>query len=125
MPKIGYFDTAEFASKDGQPSHWPTVVNPQLIELCNKIREEMGCALVVNSGYRSPEHNERVGGVKNSMHVLGQAADLAPLKKDMGDIAKLWRIAQKLNPSGGVGLYDTFVHVDTRGYPARWDNRTK
>lgn len=125
MAKIGYFETSEFASKDGQPSTWPTVVNPQLIELCNAVREEFGRPLKVNSGYRSPEHNEKVGGAKNSMHVLGQAADIAPLKKDMKDIADLWRIAKKLNPSGGVGLYDTFVHLDVRGYAARWDNRTK
>lgn len=125
MAKIGYFETSEFASKDGQPSTWPTVVNPQLIELCNAVREEFGRPLKVNSGYRSPEHNEKVGGAKNSMHVLGQAADIAPLKKDMKHIADLWRIAKKLNPSGGVGLYDTFVHLDVRGYAARWDNRTK
>lgn len=125
MAKIGYFDTKEFASKDGQPSTWPTVVNPQLIDLCNAIREEFGRPLKVNSGYRSPEHNESVGGVSNSLHTLGQAADLAPLAKDMEHIAKLHRIAKKLNPSGGVGLYDTFVHVDVRGYAARWDNRTK
>lgn len=125
MAKIGYFETSEFASKDGQPSTWPTVVNPQLIELCNAVREEFGRPLKVNSGYRSPEHNEKVGGAKNSMHVLGQAADIAPLQKDMKHIADLWRIAKKLNPSGGVGLYDTFVHLDVRGYAARWDNRTK
>ena len=40
MPKIGYFDTKEFASKDGRASPWPTVVNLQLIELCNRIREK-------------------------------------------------------------------------------------
>lgn len=125
MPKIGYFDTKEFASKDGRASPWPTVVNLQLIELCNRIREEFGKPLVVNSGYRSPEHNERVGGAKSSMHVLGQAADLAPLRKDMRDIAKLWRICNKLNPNGGVGYYDGFCHVDCRGYAARWDNRSK
>lgn len=124
MPKIGYFDTKEFASKDGKDSPWPTVVNPQLIELCNKIREAYGRPIVVNSGYRSPEHNEKIGGVKNSMHVLGQAADLAPLKRDKDWLPFLHQLALNLNHNGGVGLYDTFVHVDTRGEKARWDNRT-
>jgi len=27
--------------------------------------------------------------------------------------------------SGGIGLYDTFTHFDTRGYDANWDKRTK
>lgn len=125
MPKIGYFDTAEFASKDGQPSTWPTVVNPQLIELCNKIREEMGCELVVNSGYRSPEHNAKVGGAKNSMHVLGQAADLSPRPYRIWRVKKLHEICDRLNPNGGVGFYNTFCHVDTRGVRARWDERTR
>ena len=48
--KIGYFDTHEFASKDGAESPWPCIVDHTLIELCNKIREELGCAIVVNSG---------------------------------------------------------------------------
>ena len=124
MAKIGYFDTKEFACKDGSPSTWPTVVNPQLIELCNRIREAYGRPIVVNSGYRSEAHNAKVGGEKNSLHVLGQAADLAPLKKDMDWLPFLHQLALNLNPRGGVGLYDTFVHVDIRGKKARWDNRS-
>lgn len=124
MPKIGYFDTHEFACKDGSDSPWPTVVNPQLIDLCNRIREAYGKPLVVNSGYRSEAHNAKVGGAKGSLHVQGQAADLAPLKKDIDWIPFLHRLALNINHNGGVGLYDNFVHVDIRGYKARWDNRT-
>ena len=26
-------------------------------------------------------------------------------------------------PEGGLGIYNTFVHYDIRGYKARWDKR--
>lgn len=127
--KMGYFDTKEFACKDGSHSSWyhkhGMDVNPQLVELMNKIREQFGRPIVVTSGYRSEAHNEAVGGVKNSLHVLGQACDFKPLHKDMEYLNELQWIALKLNPNGGVGLYDGWCHVDIRGYQARWDNRTK
>ena len=120
---MSYFDPKEFASKDGQPSPWPTVVDPELIVLCDRIRRLYGKPIVVNSGYRSPEHNAKVGGVADSLHVKGRAADITTLLKDRDDLPRLQEICLKLNSTGGVGLYDTFVHVDIRGYAARWDVR--
>lgn len=120
---VGNFNLREFSSKDGQPSPFPQVVKQTLLDLCNEIRLAFGKAIIVNSGYRSPEHNAKVGGVKNSYHCQGLAADLRP--KDLRDLPRLQQIADRLNPYGGVGLYDTFVHVDARGKRARWDNRSK
>ena len=34
--------------------------------------------IIINSGYRNPRVNTLVGGVKNSQHLLGQAADIRP-----------------------------------------------
>lgn len=125
MAKIGYFDTKEFASKDGKESPWPHVVDIALIDLCNKIREELGMAIVINSGYRSEEHNEAVGGAKSSYHVQGKAADLSPRPYRIANVKKLHEICDRLNPNGGVGFYNTFCHVDVRGWRARWDERTR
>ena len=117
----GYFSSVEFASKDGKPSpHGPMNVKPGLLILLNKIRAAYGKPIVVNSGYRSPEHNAEVGGVENSFHVQGLAADIRPLDKNKDDLLDLYMICNKLNPVGGVGYYDTFIHVDARGYGARW-----
>lgn len=122
--KIGYFDTKEFESKDGQPSPYgETVVHRELIVLLNAIRSRFKKPIIVNSGYRSHEHNAKVGGVKNSTHVQGIAADIRP--EDLKDLEELQKIADELNPHGGVGFYNTFVHVDVRGEKARWDKRTK
>lgn len=121
--KIGYFDTKEFESKDGQPSPYgDTVVHRELIVRLNAIRSRFKKPIIVNSGYRSPEHNKAVGGVKNSTHVQGIAADIRP--EDLKDLPELQKIADELNPHGGVGFYNTFVHVDVRGEKSRWDNRT-
>lgn len=124
--RIGFFDTKEFESKDGRPSPFDeTVVKRELIVMLNAIRSRYGRPIVINSGYRSPEHNKAVGGVANSQHVLGTAADIRPLSENMADLPELQSICDEMNPRGGVGFYDTFVHVDVRGERARWDNRTK
>lgn len=124
--KIGFFDTNEFESKDGKPSPFDkTVVKRELIVMLNAIRSRYGRPIVVTSGYRSPEHNKAVGGVANSQHVLGTAADIKPLDENMSDLPELQAICDEMNANGGVGFYNSFVHVDVRGERARWDNRTK
>ncbi len=117
----GYFDEKELASKDGRPSPYEKVVRPELLHLLNRIRQAWGRPIIVNSAYRSPEHNRAVGGVVNSYHVLGLAADIRPEHSE--DLADLQDLCLDLNDHGGVGLYNTFVHVDARGVKARWDNR--
>lgn len=124
--KVGYFDSKEFACNDGSVSPYGEMnVVMELVELLNHIRELYGKPIVVTSGYRSPAHNKKVGGVSNSQHIYGRAADIKPLSKNASDIAQLQFICLSANPKGGVGLYDTFCHVDVRGRKALWDNRTK
>ncbi len=118
----GFFDSKEFASKDGKPSPYGEMnVRPELVDFLNNLRLRFGHELVVNSGYRSPEHNKAVGGVPNSYHTKGLAADIRP--KDPAQLEELWQLADRMNETGGAGRYDTFVHVDRRGIYARWDYR--
>ena len=122
--KYGFFDSSEFESKDGAKSPFgESVVRPELIQLLNRIRGRYGKPVVVNSAYRSPTHNASVGGADNSFHVKGLAADIRPLAKNADDLCELQDICLTINTNGGVGLYDTFVHVDARGARARWDER--
>lgn len=46
------------------------------------VRDAIGCPIIINSGYRSPEHNAAVGGVKNSQHLIGCAADIRPQRPE-------------------------------------------
>jgi hypothetical protein len=47
-----------------------------------KIRDRWG-VIKVTSGYRSLKHNKEIGGVPNSQHVKGEAADIIPLGADI------------------------------------------
>ena len=48
----------------------------RLSEFLQQIRNELHLPIIVNSGYRSKEVNEAVGGVSSSYHVKGLAADI-------------------------------------------------
>lgn len=115
-----HFRVREFASKDGSDK---VLIDDALVALLENIREAAGGnAVTINSGYRSPEHNKAVGGVSGSQHTKGTAADIvvqgaSPLL--VGQIAEHF-----LNASGGIGVYQTFTHVDTRSTRSRWDQRS-
>ena len=81
----------------------PSIVRVHLTEtitLLEAIRTEWGkyCerhkienpAIRVTSGYRSPELNKAVGGVKNSAHVEGYAADLQPVNGAQKEFEKFF-----------------------------------
>jgi hypothetical protein len=105
-------------------------------------------SFVVMSGYRTPSYNHAIGNVEHSRHVYGGAADIyidvAPRDGIMDDLnhdgrlneadaAWLYSFINDLSSQpgwqefeGGIGQYGStaahgpFVHVDERGYPARW-----
>ena len=115
-----HFRVREFASKDGTDK---VLIDDDLVKLLENIREAAGGkAVTINSGYRSPEHNKAVGGVSNSQHVKGTAADIVVAGTDpltVGQIAEYC-----LNTKGGIGVYKSFTHVDTRANRSRWDQRS-
>lgn len=115
-----HFRVREFASKDGADK---VLIDDDLVTLLEDIREAAGGkAITINSGYRSPEHNAAVGGVSNSQHVKGTAADIVVEDTDpltVGQIAEYI-----LGNRGGIGVYQTFTHVDTRANKSRWDQRS-
>ena len=122
------FSKSEFESKCGR--EMPEEVYHNVVKVANQLqylRDYLGKPIRVNSAYRSPEHNESVGGVPKSQHILGKAADIAIkgmpteiLYQNIEDAISNGEMLQ-----GGLGLYDTFVHYDIRGTKARWDYRKK
>ena len=84
-----------------------------------KLRDDLGAAIHITSGYRCPEHNEEIGGAENSQHKYGTATDIKVSGMDASEVADA---CEHFN---GLGRYDTFTHVDSRTSKARWDNRTK
>ena len=87
-----------------------------------KIREHFDKPIVVISGYRSPDYNKKIGGVKRSTHMKAMAADIIINGVDSVEVWKVVKqmIADGVIHKGGVGLYESFVHYDVRGRNARW-----
>lgn len=120
------FNLSEFQSKDGSTMPSSVLINiKQLANALQTIRGSIGVPLNINSAYRSPEHNKRVGGSLKSQHLLGKAADLSNSKLPPAQLAEVIEelISGGYIPEGGIGIYNTFVHYDIRGTKARWDNR--
>ena len=95
----------------------PDGMDDNLLEVLDKICEAIGLPLYVSSGYRCPAHNAECGGAENSQHLYGRAADVyADGENTPLQIAAL---AEKAG-ADGIGIYDDFCHIDTRGSFARW-----
>ena len=130
MPKITeHFSLHEFDCHDGTP--YPTKwIQGRLEPLCDNlevIREALGEPMFINSGYRTPDYNRCIGGAANSQHVQGRAADFKCKGKRPAMIATIIRDLMdkgKITP-GGLGVYPTFVHYDTRGTRASWSGSRK
>ena len=72
-----YSATAERLKLDNTPTEKEVEYLRKLAnEVLQPIRDKWGSPIVVTSGFRSEKVNKAVGGVKNSQHRLGQAADL-------------------------------------------------
>ena len=99
------------------------LANPRLLDALEALRSELGDVPIhVNSGTRCPEWNKKVGGVSKSKHLLGEAADIVVRGKEPIEVAKAAESVTQLR-NGGVGVYESFTHVDVghgASRPARW-----
>ena len=114
-----YFEDSEIGCHCGRHENGEAdtagLVSGRLLELLDQLRENIGGPLTLSCAYRCPEHNAEVGGVPNSQHVDGTAADVQrPNFLTMGEF--LWHVQQL--PFDGIGVYHAdagdFIHVDVR-----------
>lgn len=118
------FDSKEFDCKDGTPVPVIYIKNcKEVAENLQVLRDHLGVPVrITGSGYRTPSHNKKVGGAKQSQHLTCSAADInadgySP-KQLAAEIERLIK-AGKMK-QGGIGIYPNFVHYDIRGTKARW-----
>ena len=114
------FTVAEFACK-GSGCCSTVKIDSELVEYLQAIRDHFKKPVIINSGYRCPTHNKRIGGTTNSKHTQGTAADIAINGVAPAEVAKY---AETLGIKG-IGLYETakdgyFVHIDTRDNKSFW-----
>lgn len=114
------FNLSEFACKGASCGCTEVLHDPNLSKILQQIRDQFGKPLRITSGYRCPKHNEAVGGVSNSLHTKGMAADIIITGIKPEEIAKY---AQQIGVKG-IGLYGpedgNFVHIDTREKQSFW-----
>lgn len=114
------FTVREFACQDGSDK---VLIDTDLVAILQKIRDHFGKPITINSAYRTASHNRKVGGVSNSQHVKGTAADIVVSGIAPVEVAKY---AEYIMPNkGGIGVYPGFVHVDVRTSRSRWTNYGK
>ena len=103
-----YFEMKEFACKCcGQlPPSAEQNLQALVEHVLDPARERLGIPITVNSGYRCPAHNKAVGGVKNSQHLKGEAADIT-----CADNKRLAEIIEQLGNFDQLIVYPTFLHV--------------
>lgn len=85
------------------------------------LREKLGRPIHVNSAYRSPAYNRRVGGVSNSQHLKAKAFDISMRNQN---VAKFVKEAKALG-FNAIGYYPkhNFIHIDTRSRRATWGKK--
>ena len=79
IDELVYSDTAKKYKIDNTPNAMVLKNLKELIDFLNPLREAWGSSIRINSGYRCPELNKKVGGSNTSAHLLGWAADLWPV----------------------------------------------
>ena len=120
-----HFGWEEFASR-GDKKAVPVELRANVTALCQELERLRaafdGRPICINSGYRTPWWNKRIGGSRRSLHLEGMAADFTI------EGVRPSRVRQKMEEmieagelrDGGLGRYATFTHYDIRPEAARW-----
>ena len=96
--EIQYFKREEFRCKCGGKycNGFPAELQEQLVKICDQLRKNLGVPITIVSGLRCPTWNKIQGGVENSQHMYGEAADIY-----CRGISQL-RVETELDNIGGV-----------------------
>ena len=122
-----HFRVREFRCKDGSDK---ILISTELVNMLEKLRAHIGetypdCSIDINSGYRTKEHNKKIGGSSTSKHIQGKAADIFVKWNGKTVPAKeVCCAAQDLDFDGIGYISSDAVHIDVRGY-RWWADETK
>lgn len=117
------FSLYEFACRDGTPVPEKYIDNVKELAInLQVLRDFLGEPIHINSSYRHPAYNKKIGGAPNSQHLTASASDITTKSKTPKQLAAVIEklIAEKKMKQGGLGIYPGFVHYDIRGIKARW-----
>ena len=109
------FNSNEFYCK-GKGCCSSAKIDGKLVNYLQQIRTHFNAPVTINSAYRCATHNKAVGGASSSYHTMGMAADIVVKGVEPKEVAKYAESIGIL----GIGLYDGFVHIDTRSKKSFW-----
>jgi uncharacterized protein YcbK (DUF882 family) len=118
---LSYFTRTRNGVRNSPPPRklWHNILPP--LRIVDSLRDEINKPIIILSSYRSPSYNKAIGGAAASYHMQFCALDIASSDISPSKIHSIlykWRKEKRF--SGGLGLYENFVHIDTRGYNASW-----
>ena len=116
-----HFKLREFKCNDNSRV---VVLNDELVTVLETARLHFGKAIKINSGYRTVAYNSTLKDASpKSQHTHGNAADIVVSGVKPIDVYNYFN--ETYPDTYGVGIYNTFVHIDVRPSKARWDYRIK
>ncbi len=135
---LRHFKPYEFLVKGGQnddsssPAYRLNTDPPQSLwsnidptaRVIDELRDRLGRSIVLSSVYRSPAYNDAIGGAGDSQHTHFRAIDFAVRGSPVGPSEWAGALREMRSSGmfqGGIGVYSTFVHVDTRGTNVDWN----
>lgn len=104
-----------------------------VIEMADMVRARFGSPVIIISHFRPLSWNQGKGQSPKSQHLWARALDLRPQNGDVEVLHKAaLEVARTMPDFTGVGIYDTFIHIDTstsemdggRTRNSRWDERS-
>ena len=114
-----HFLWSELACKCGCGSAY---IKPNSIDMLEHLRVMLGVSLTINSAARCPVHNASVGGAPASFHRSTVNTPSCAYDVSLKNVVKpeLIRVAEAIGFQGLGVNYNSFVHVDSRQYKAKW-----
>lgn len=117
------FTVRELATSGGESADVARI-DPKLVQCLQRLRDRVGKAIKITSGYRSWKRNKAIYAKlgkrpTHSYHCAGMAADIKIAGMSPLEVGKA--AIDAVGPNIGIGLAKTFTHIDVRGVPAAWD----
>lgn len=107
-----HFSIGEMACKDGSDE---VLYSTELMSMLEKLRAYGDFTIHINSAYRTPSYNKKIGGASHSQHIYGTAADISVRKEGKTISGKLiCCLCQTLGFRGVAYISESAVHVDMR-----------